>query len=157
MLCEKCGVNAAITHIRAVVNGVEKDVYLCKSCAANCYHAAHENPNSQLLAAILNGYDILTSTTLCALCGSSFDDIIKSGKCGCPQCYTTFYERLLPHIKKVQGNVEYVGKRIVLSDKNVSKSIDELNTILKKHIENENYEQAAIVRDEIKKLKEGAI
>ncbi len=159
MLCEKCGKMDATTHIRSVVNGVVHEKHLCSHCAANDgYGDIKGNNLSQMLSSMF-GDTMSTAKNWqlkrCSCCGSTYADIAESGKCGCSECYITFYEQLLPYLKKVQGSIEYVGKKIVRE--NNYKSIDELNNQLKELIKEENYEQAAIVRDKIKKLKEGAL
>ncbi len=158
MLCEKCGVNTATTHIRTVVNGVAEEKHLCSYCASSLGNTDIKNNNLTQILSNMFGDTVLpqeNKVTCCSCCGSTFQDIVNSGKCGCSECYITFYEQLLPHLKKVQGSIEYVGKKIVRE--NNYKSIDELNNQLKELIKEENYEQAAIVRDKIKKLKEGAL
>lgn len=137
MLCEKCGKKAATTHIRSIINGTVYESHFCNDCASN------RTPQASIVR--------------CSCCGATFADISKSGRCGCSECYDTFYEQLLPQLKRIHGSAEYVGKKINVTEKKSLESIGELNVILKKLIDEENYEQAAIVRDEIKKLKEGAI
>ena len=39
----------------------------------------------------------------CDSCGSTFDDIINTGRYGCPNCYDTFEDRMDPILKKLQG------------------------------------------------------
>ena len=137
MLCERCGKKEATTHIRSIINGIVYESHICNDCAAN------RTPQSSIVR--------------CSCCGATFANISKSGRCGCSECYSTFYEQLLPQLKRIHGSNEYVGKKITVADRKSLEAISELNVILKKFIDEENYEQAAIVRDEIKKLKEGAL
>ncbi len=125
MLCHKCGKNEATVRVYYEVNGVMIHGDFCEACVP---------------------------VKRCDCCGSSFDDILKSGKCGCPHCYEKFYEKLLPRIKNVQGGrIEHTGKT-----PNAGKSSEDQTLILKEQLKTliaeEKYEEAAVVRDKIKNL-----
>lgn len=118
-------------------------------------------------------------TLKCNSCGYTFDDIINTGRLGCKDCYDIFQDRLDPIIKKIQGDNRHVGRigKIIDSkidninddkeesmkkdikngenskedNKELSK-IEKLQEELKKAIAEEKYEEAAKIRDEIKKL-----
>ncbi len=159
MLCEKCEKNHATTHIRSVVNGTVTEKHLCSSCAASeGYVDIKSNNLSQMLSSVFG--DSATTAkksqvTRCGCCGSTFADIAKSGKCGCPECYTTFYEQLLPYFKRVHGSIKHIGKRpnrvSVATEQSVD-TVQELRDLLNKLVSEEKYEQAAVVRDKIKQL-----
>lgn len=159
MICEKCGVNKATTHIRTVVNGVVCEKHLCSNCAAN--ESNYDIKNNNLTQILSNMFiDMATPSqnkiTRCNCCGSTYADIADSGKCGCSECYTTFYEQLLPYFKRVHGSTQHIGKKLKISENtNETNTIDELREVLKQLIKEENYEQAAVIRDKIKSLQEG--
>ena len=164
MLCEKCGVNNATTHIRSVVNGVVNEKHLCGYCAASeGYGDIKSNNLSQMLSSMF-GDTAVNSAKIqvkrCKCCGATFADIAKSGKCGCAECYTTFYEQLLPYFKRVHGSTQHIGKtpKYTTLAKNTSEeSIKELRALLTRLVNEENYEQAAVVRDKIKNLEGEAL
>lgn len=161
MLCEICKKNNATTHIRTVVNGVVTEKHLCGYCAASeGYNDIKTNSLTQMLSSMF-GDTLGASTTQelvrCSCCGSTFSDIAESGKCGCPECYNTFYEQLLPYFKRVHGSTKHIGKipnRAPLAVKQSDDSIDSLRNQLNQLVREEKYEQAAIVRDKIKKMEE---
>lgn len=164
MLCEKCGKTAATTHIRSVINGKVTEKYLCSHCAANEGYGDIKGSNlSQMLSSMFG--DTVSATqntqvTRCGCCGSTFADIAKSGKCGCPECYTTFYEQLLPYLKRVHGSTKHIGKIpdcAPATEKTDKDNIDELRALLSRLVSEENYEQAAVVRDKIKELEGEAL
>ena len=160
MLCEKCGVNNATTHIRTIINGVVHEKHLCSHCAATeSKYETKDNNLAQILGNMFGNasQNSQSAITRCGCCGSTYEDIAESGRCGCPECYTTFYNQLLPQLKRIHGSTDYTGKKINVTEKKTLESIRELDVTLKKLIDEEKYEQAAIVRDEIKKLKEGAL
>ena len=102
MLCQNCGKNPATTHVKKTVNGETSELYLCASCAAQ-----------QGLGNMWKGFGFdlgdfwgnlfaepsvraQADSVRCDGCGKTFNEIVKSGRAGCPSCYTTFYYRLLP-------------------------------------------------------------
>lgn len=164
MLCEICGKNAATTHIRTVVNGKIYEKHICAFCAANeSYGDIKSNNLSELLSLMLGESNLhfkKNEVMRCKCCGSSYSDIADSGKCGCAECYSVFYEQLLPYIKRVHGSTEHMGKTLEKTpceQNKIQEKLDELRAQLNQLIKDEKYEQAAIVRDEIKKMKEGAL
>lgn len=154
MLCDKCGKNHATTHIKTIVNGVIKEYNLCPFCAAK------EGYSTNSLAGMLSSMfseisstDLLKHQTKCSVCGSTFSDIAKTGKAGCSECYTTFYNELLPYLKRVHGSTNHIGKvpgSIGTAEKD--ETIEELKNELIKLVSEEKYEQAAVIRDKIKEI-----
>ena len=160
MLCEKCGVNNATTHIRTIINGVVHEKHLCSHCATTeSKYETKDNNLAQILGNMFGNasQNSQSAVTRCGCCGSTYEDIAENGRCACPECYTTFYNQLLSQLKRIHGSTDYTGKKINVTEKKTLESISELDVTLKKLIDEEKYEQAAIVRDEIKKLKEGAL
>lgn len=158
MLCDKCGKNYATTHIKTIVNGVIKEYNLCPFCAAK------EGYSTNSLAGMLSSMfgeisstDLLKHQTKCSVCGSTFSDIAKTGKAGCSDCYTTFYNELLPYLKRVHGSTNHIGK-VPSSTETAEKTetIEELKNELIKLVSEEKYEQAAVIRDKIKEIEEKA-
>lgn len=159
MLCEKCGKHPATTHIRSVVNGVVREKNLCGYCAAKeGYNSLGSNSLATMLASMFS--DTLsalpdTAAKRCENCGSTFSDIAESGKAGCSECYKAFYSELLPYLKRVHGSVNHQGKipnSAPLIVKPEEDSIQSLRNKLSMLIAEENFEEAAIVRDKIKEM-----
>ncbi len=159
MLCQKCGVNNATTHIHSIVNGIVNEIHLCGTCAAGEGYGDIKSKNlSQMLSSMFGDTAVNTAkskVTRCDCCGSTFADIAKSGKCGCGKCYTTFYEQLLPYFKRVHGSIQHIGKapnNNFLSKNESKETVGELRAQLCELVKQENYEQAAVIRDKIKEL-----
>lgn len=157
MLCQKCGKNTATTHIRSVINGVVSEKLLCASCAAQeGYNKMGQNSLMDMLSSMLGGSllpDSHIAEEKCDCCGATFSKIASTGKVGCPKCYDKFRKQLLPYLKRVHGSVDHIGKKpskeqliVTPTDK-----ISELRKKLSLLVKNERYEEAAVVRDEIKK------
>ncbi len=158
MLCEKCGKFNATTHIRRVVNGVVTEQNLCGYCAAEQgIGDMGSNSLAQMLASMLGSGTMLgsKSQTHCDCCGSTFSDVAESGKVGCPECYKTFYNELLPYLKRVHGSTKHIGKipnHAPLTIRPQVDTVESLRLQLNQLVREENYEQAAIVRDKIREL-----
>ena len=159
MLCDNCGKNTATTHIRSVVNGKSTERHLCAECAAKEGIGTIGNMGLDSMLASMFG-DVLTlnpagASVRCKCCGSTFSDIANTGKAGCPDCYRTFYNEFLPYLNRVHGSVKHIGKTLKSADKPAGKQEDEI-TALKSELANlvseEKFEQAAQVRDKIRKL-----
>lgn len=162
MLCDKCKKNNAVTHIKTNINGIMYEQHLCEDCArAEGLTNSYENPFEQFFDSFFGQPQIIKRTSKnCPGCKTSFDEILSTGRIGCSECYNAFQNELLPYIKKLQGNVVHKGKQLEYTEsksENTIKSteIDTLKKQLAEAVETERYEDAAILRDKINKLKEG--
>lgn len=165
MLCENCGKREATTHIKHVENGEARQLDLCSECASSLgYDDLFGGFGFNLSELFTNFFGDNTArlpdkTARCENCGASFNEIVKTGKVGCAECYRTFYNKLLPSIRQIHGKVTHLGKVPTnLSEvKKPSKEeiINRLNQELQSAVDTQDFEQAAVLRDRIKQLKEG--
>ena len=94
----------------------------------------------------------------CETCGCSFDDIVKSGKVGCADCYETFYDKLLPSLRKIHGQTSHVGKKpreAAEPQPGAGADSDRTQALKQKLAEavaDQNFELAAVLRDEIRRM-----
>lgn len=163
MLCEKCGKNNATTHIKTVVNGVVSEKKLCGYCAAKEGYSglAHNNLAGMLASMFGDATGIIPSVAAkkCPVCSASFSDIAESGRVGCAECYKTFYEELLPYLKRVHGGTKHGGRvpnRAPLMVKPKEITIDDLRLKLNELVREEKFEEAAVIRDKIKEMEGNA-
>lgn len=154
MLCEKCKINQATTHISTTVNGVHIEKNLCSACAAEENLSAFGGGLFSMLSTMFEESPQNNSVERCKLCGKSFADIVHSGRLGCAACYTTFSKQLSPSLKRIHGSMKHVGKYSKYKNTNQTKTdkLESLKLQLKEAIANEAYEKAAEIRDEIKGL-----
>ena len=167
MLCEKCNKNIANVYLKNNINGNVTESHLCSSCAAELY-GQNNNPLVNLFKSdfdsdILNMFNLnkfspsmsmISGKNACPVCGSVFADITKSGKVGCGECYATFKNALEPNILRIHGTAKHTGKIPKNRSLKISakRKIEELNMRLRKVIDEQNFEEAAIIRDEINKI-----
>lgn len=96
----------------------------------------------------------------CKRCGATLSELITGRAEFCPECYSSFGEALLEHIKRLHGSDLHRGRRPrsrISSPNEESKAtirdkLDELKEKLSFAISDERYEEAAVIRDEINKL-----
>jgi protein arginine kinase activator len=177
MLCENCGENEANVKYTQIINGVKKQMLLCDKCSKEL-GISHMDFNmpinlSSFLGEIfgdnenvsLPGFVDKNSLT-CDECGMTYDEFINTGKFGCANCYDAFSSKIDSILKNLQGANTHIGRKTrvtknVLNKEEVIKSekedtkkskLDTLKDDLKKAIAEERYEDAANIRDEIKKL-----
>lgn len=85
----------------------------------------------------------------------TYHDFKKDGLLGCPGCYEAFREKLRPAFQHMQGAHRYEGDEPKKAEvKEESPELTDLRNKLSKLVADENYEEAAKVRDEIHKLEE---
>ncbi len=161
MLCQKCGQNTATTHIKTVINGTVSELNLCGYCAAKeGYTGFSKGSISNMLASML-GQTMQTGSKIpeksCSCCGMAFSGIAESGKVGCSNCYNEFKNELMPYLKRIHGSTKHNGKipgtkkLVVVNDEN---NIAVLKSKLAELVAAENYEEAAVIRDKIRKEEE---
>jgi protein arginine kinase activator len=88
----------------------------------------------------------------CLACGFSQADFKKAGRLGCPECYETFAEPLGGLLKTMHKGTRHVGKvpEALRQNRDLSDRLKLLQKKLTKAIDREDFEEAAILRDEIK-------
>ena len=174
MLCERCKKNNASFFYNETVNGKTTSFALCQECARELEkegkisfsHHAHD-PFSHFADVddLFSGFfgspkkaAVPANEKRCTLCASSFPEIVKNGKVGCAKCYEVFADELERTIRSIHGNVKHIPRATPeQKEENEKKAkISELKNELKTAIEKEEFERAAALRDEIKKL-EGEI
>lgn len=160
MLCQRCKKHTATTHVRRTINGKSEEYHLCAECAQkqgltgmfggmgldlnNFWGSLFAEPAQRSLA------DALT----CQSCGCTFGEIARSGKVGCPDCYSVFYDRLLPSIQRIHGKVQHDGKLPSSAGEQPrrEKELEQLKQELARCLEQQEYERCAEIRDQIQTL-----
>ncbi|MBQ7289268.1 MAG: UvrB/UvrC motif-containing protein [Clostridia bacterium] len=157
MLCEKCKKNQATTHISSTVNGLHIEKNLCAACAAQEGFTELGGGLFSMLSSMFGegaSAPGVGSGVRCSLCGKSFADIAETGRLGCAGCYKTFARQLSSSLQRIHGTVKHIGKRSKYKEPQETKAgkIEKLKAALQTAIAQQAFEQAAELRDEIKKL-----
>ena len=179
MLCDNCGENEANVKYTQIVNGVKKEMHLCEKCSKELgissltvsdFNFDMPMNMSSFFADFLNNSqsDFIpslgeTNVLKCNECGMTYDEFLDTGKFGCGNCYETFSAKIDPILKGIHNGNRHVGRKGIenttklnknqnVDEKKLSK-LDKLQLDLKNAIKEERYEDAAKIRDEIKKIR----
>ncbi len=171
MLCEKCKKRTATVFYNENMNGQARSYSLCGECAAKLREAGDLRDVTSMIDSFADPFSILHNDLFgglfglpliksphaekkCPTCGAGYQEITDSGKVGCPDCYTTFRQELSGLIQSVHGTTTHTGA--VPSRHRAKKARDEelrrLKNELQDAVAKEDYERAAALRDEVRRM-----
>ncbi len=162
MVCELCKQAQATVHLTEIVNEQMTELHLCEACA-NQKGAQVESHFG--LSDLLSGLADFSKTQepeeavvkACPNCGMTYDDFRKVGRLGCSICYTTFKRSLGSLLKRIHGSPIHIGKspmRLIKPAKIAKSELLDLKKKLEHAIDNEAFEEAANLRDQIRRLEQ---
>ena len=161
MLCCVCKEKEAKVHLTQIVGDKMQKVDLCEGCAAQ---KGVNDPAGFSLADLLLGLGASQeieqaaggSELKCRTCGFTQADFKKAGRLGCSHCYLTFSEGLEGLLKSMHKGTKHVGKvpQAYQQSRDLAEKLKALQKKLDKAVAEENFEQAAVMRDEIKTTRE---
>lgn len=151
--CAQCAKPITL-HLTKVIDGKVWKVGLCSAC-----------PEAVALKSSV-GFDLIEGASgaavkelspgdnlACPNCGLRPEDFKESGRLGCGQCYEVFADRLETLLGKLHSGAEHLGKTPRGRRREVSpEKIAALKRRLDEHVSREEYELAAVVRDQLKAL-----
>lgn len=148
--CSHCTKPATI-HLTQIINNKIHKVDLCDECP---YKQGVTDPEGFSLADFLvKGPAGLGADPAlqCEVCGMTPADFKKSGRFGCPHCYEAFHEILDPMLANMHKDTVHRGKvpERALARLSRKRRLDQLESDLQEAIRDENYEEAARLRDVI--------
>ena len=94
---------------------------------------------------------LLGTERKCPTFGMTESELRQTGRVGCPDCYNTFSDILNPYVEKIHGATRHIGAAPA-AEQSKADPIETLRAQLKTAVENEEYEQAARLRDEIRRM-----
>ncbi len=157
MICERCKKKEAVVHYAEVINNKVKKLHLCEECAM-AEGIGVQPPFS--IGELMGG---LTPAKMgkaplakiaCPVCGMTLLKFKQTGRLGCYQCYEAFRTALHPLLAGIHKSTRHVGKipqrALKMMDSEIK--LRDLETKLQDAVKNEEYEQAAKLRDEIRTL-----
>ncbi len=148
-------------------------MHFCEECAKNKGIDVSEGfPHFSLtdLLAGLTGLGFenetkVVKTISCPTCGLIDSEFRETGRLGCSDCYQTFNKQLAPLLKRIHGSPSHTGKKIATENgkritEKTSKTengkqketVTQLQKELKEAIKKEDYERAAEIRDQLRKV-----
>lgn len=166
MQCEHCD-NKATVFYTQIIDGIGKKSCLCESCANE---QGITDPDGFLLGSqdIQNQGDPSSSEASpkikvsigkpsnrsCPGCGFAFDDLKKTGRLGCSECYDFFRNEIKNNLGGMHKGTSHTGRvpAGMLEAFRERQELEKLEEKLNKAISSEDYEKAAALRDEIGKI-----
>jgi protein arginine kinase activator len=151
MKCLRCAKQATY-HITEVLPEDRFDeVHLCEDCAKKYLAQPHDPPAPADAAG--PSAEALAGPT-CDACGLSYLEFRNHGRFGCGHDYDAFKGELLPLLESIHGEVRHAGKapRRPPRSPGGRAELTTLRRRLQQLVTEENYEEAARVRDRIREL-----
>ncbi len=159
MLCCICKEKEATVHLTQITGDKVQKVDLCEECAKQ---KGVNDPAGFSLADLLLGLGASQEIEQaaggpdlkCPKCGFTQADFKKSGRLGCADCYSTFAEGLEGLLKTMHKGTRHVGKvpQVLQQSRDLAERRKVLQKKLNKAVEDENFEQAALLRDELRQI-----
>ncbi len=182
MLCEICHKREATVHIKEITGSQTKVWHLCEQCAKKqSIKSGDVNPLSlaaflyQLAAKEATEMDNQSETAeesrppkkatapglRCARCGLTAAEFRKIGRFGCPACYEAFQPLLEDILADLHHGLRHRGRTPAdsppLNPRDAQRRrLHLLEEELDKAVASEAYERAALLRDQIRKLRNHA-
>lgn len=162
MLCTNCKEREASFHYKQISGGKLTEQHLCHSCAkALGYLGQHEGLFD--IGSILNDFITIPKTAssakgtnTCPVCMTTYEEFRQTGLLGCDKCYDTFGNIIESSLSRIQPSTTHKGTLAGEAGEKIRKEneMTNLKDELKKAIIDERYEDAAVIRDKIRKLEE---
>lgn len=161
MTCESCGSADAVVHVMHIEKNEMNTLHLCEQCANERGVEQTPPPNNLALSGLLEqvaqtgaqGDQELEGE--CGFCGLTLADFKAKGRFGCPHCYVSFEHGLRRLLRRIHGASRHVGK-VYLSPAagrdELQRRLQELKSKLQRSVEGEDFERAALLRDQIRSL-----
>jgi protein arginine kinase activator len=154
MLCDECKKNQATYHSIKKINGETSERHLCGECQQK-----YAGGGFSSLSGLFSGFNTMFSepprrkTIQCSKCGTTAEQFLKTGFVGCSNCYTDLDEIITPVIKRVQGDVQHTGKMPLGRGADHGAEYARIKKQLDKAVEEQNFEEAMILRDRMRALR----
>lgn len=165
MKCDVCGKNEAVIHVKQIMGDQVKELHLCSECAREKGISGEEDLIELSLSQLLTGLIDLTDKysggeqkDVCPVCGTTIKDFRKNASVGCADCFNIFNKEIENYLENTAGQAQHTGKlpEKVVTLKTLLVDKESLREKLEIAIEQENYEQAAVLRDRIKIIEKRA-
>ena len=150
-LCEECKKRKQELSFVEVKDGRRVTRRLCSKCAEKLSLALSEESLDRTRP---KGFDANDRKLKCPNCRLTYAEFRKTAKLGCETCFEAFKEKLTPLLRDLHESAEYSGKPYEPDDRRTHavKRIHNLKRAMEKAVVEENFEEAARIRDEINAL-----
>lgn len=161
MLCQKCGKNEATNYYEYNLNGQKTQLYLCPHCAQEM---GLQGPGGWanlgmggfgLPSFLFSGGGPAESPGPSCQCGATAEEVRRTGRPGCPRCYKTFAHLFDPMVRRIHGSAHHTGVTPKNMPVSTATQLERLRAQLGAAVAQQEFEQAAQLRDAIRQLEQG--
>jgi protein arginine kinase activator len=151
--CGRCS-KPAVLHITEIREGDVQALHLCEGCAKEYLNTSPAGPTPTTSSESPSGEAVTVDEPegrTCPNCGITFKEFRAQGRLGCAHDYVAFQEELFPLLENIHSETQHVGKvpkRAPDASQRQFRLV-KLRSRLRAAIEEEQYEEAAQLRDEI--------
>jgi protein arginine kinase activator len=157
MQCDVCQSKEATVFLTQIVEGKMQKVNLCEACSKE---KGVSDPTGFALADLLMGLgaaqeiDKSSGSHKCPVCGFTQADFKKTGRLGCSACYAVFADGLSGMLKNMHKGTTHTGKApaALQARRAQGEQLRALQESLHQAVEAEEYERAADLRDQIRRM-----
>lgn len=160
MKCSQCDQDATVFLTKVEGDDLKKLIF-CEDCAKNNSLMEQEGAPptlSEVMSQLPSTIDGELEELECE-CGFTMENLTKTGRLGCSQCYETFSKIIDIRISSLHKDDVHTGKSLELPQDKISieKRINKVKSALETAIKDEDFEKAAHLRDEISEMKKKLI
>ena len=159
-VCDLCGKGEATMKVSQLdKEGRVTEIAVCAECARQRGFAEVEKLKAnaaEILTELKTRIDEGDSRLVCRSCGLSYAEFKRLGRLGCADCYVSFHDELLPLIRRIHDAVQHVGRTASGGRKQaqMKMNVQRLREALSGAIQDEDYEKAAALRDQLRQTEE---
>jgi protein arginine kinase activator len=164
MICQRCKKNPASVTIEHVINTKKIEVSLCGECAekkglespVDAFPQMFGDYMSEFLEKEAHDERFVGTHSKCNGCGLTWDTFQRTGQLGCEACYDAFRFELDILLRRIHGSIKHIGSR-PRSQRSIlaPAELQHIQSQLQAAIANEDFEQAAQLRDRIRDAQAG--
>ncbi|MCK8827982.1 UvrB/UvrC motif-containing protein [Natroniella acetigena] len=165
MLCQECQEKEASVHVTKIINNQKQELYFCKECAQATgeLNFGSDFSFNNLLTGLLNSkphshhqINLSSKQLKCKNCNLSYQEFSHNGRLGCSQCYEYFGDKIDKILRRIHSSSHHTGKipKRIGENVRIKRKIKNLREEMKQVVAKEEFEKAAVLRDEIKDLEE---
>jgi len=169
--CSACQTAIATVMILDLSEGfsVAGSQHLCPGCAEQLGVAQPKAPpkfSAEILEDLLGGLKSTRPSArqqadACPGCGMRLQDFRSKGRLGCPRCYDTFRSELVPLLQRIHEAQSHRGRlpgRLAATPPPADdKNLADLRRRLEDAVRGERYEEAARLRDDLRRHERGEL
>ncbi|TDJ71733.1 MAG: hypothetical protein E2O39_07905 [Planctomycetota bacterium] len=169
MICDTCQKNDATVHVTELLEAADpggsgatvSEQHLCPVCAQALKLPREAVGDASSMAADIwkilkvSAQQVRKRPSLeCPECHMTLDEFRRRGRLGCPKDYELFKDFLGEQLERMHGAREHRGRLPGIGETEMLRMqrITDLKDELEHAIQEEAYEQAATLRDELKQL-----